>query len=196
VGAKFALIGEQLTGTVALFDIKKNNVLTSDPVNAGFSLALGSARSRGLEFDLNGKLPGGLMLWIAYAYLDAEVGQDAGDPNFGFPILKGDPLLNIPKHTGNVLVTKDFEIGEDKLTIGGGVNYVSSRLGETGVKSFRLPDYTLVRALASYEVSKHVRFSAEVENLFDKHYYPSSYSRLWVTPGTPRSFTFRMGYSF
>ena len=196
VGAKFELIPNQLTGTVAVFDIKKNNVLTSDPLNAGFSLALGSARSRGLEFDLNGQLPGGLMLWLAYAYLEAEVGEDAGDANFGFPILKGDPLLNIPKHSGNVLLTKDFEIGEDRFTIGAGVNYVSSRLGETGIQSFRLPAYTLVRALASYEVTEHVRFSVDVENLFDKVYYPSSYSRLWVSPGTPRSVTFRMGYSF
>jgi iron complex outermembrane receptor protein len=179
-----------------VFDIKKNNVLTSDPVNAGFSLALGSARSRGAEFDLNGKLPGDFMIWLSYAYLDAEVGQDAGDPNFGFPILKGDPLLNIPKHSGNLLLTKDIPIGNDKLTIGGGVNYVSSRLGETGIKSFRLPAYTLVKLLASYEVSDHVRVSAEVNNLFDKNYYPSSYSRLWVSPGTPRAFTAHLSYRF
>lgn len=195
-GAKFELIQNTLTGTIAVFDIKKNNVLTSDPVNAGFSLALGSARSRGLEFDLNGRLPGDVNIWLAYAYLNAEVGADAGDPNFGFPILKGDPLLNIPKHSGNLFVTKDIAIGEDTLTIGGGVNYVSSRLGETGIKSFRLPAYTLVKLLASYRVADHVRFSAEVENLFDKEYYPSSYSRLWVTPGTPRAITFRIGYDF
>jgi iron complex outermembrane receptor protein len=196
VGAKFALLGDALNGTIAVFDIKKNNVLTSDPVNAGFSLALGSARSRGAEFDLNGKLPGDFMIWLSYAYLDAEVGQDAGDPNFGFPILKGDPLLNIPKHSGNLLVTKDIPISNDKLTIGGGINYVSSRLGETGIKSFRLPAYTLVKLLASYEVSDHVRVSAEVNNLFDKNYYPSSYSRLWVSPGTPRAFTAHLSYRF
>jgi len=196
VGAKFAVLDDKLNGTIALFDIKKNNVLTSDPANAGFSLALGSARSKGIEFDLNGELPGGFNIWLSYAYLDAEVGENAGDPNFGFPILKGDPLLNIPEHSGNLMLTKDFAIGEDTLMLGAAVNYVSSRLGETGVTSFRLPDYTLVKLLASYAFTEQFTVSGEVSNLFDKHYYPSSYSRLWVTPGMPRAFTVRARFSF
>ena len=197
VGAKFATSDERISGTIAVFDIKKNNVLTADPNNAGFSLALGSARSRGVEFDLNGELPGEMKVWFSYAYLDAEARATAGDPNgFGFLIQKGDPLLNIPKHSGNLFVSRDFKIGEDTLMIAGGVNYISSRLGETGVTSFRLPSYTLVKAIVSYEVSESFKIAAEVDNLFDKHYYPSSYSRLWVTPGTPRAFTVRGSYKF
>ena len=122
--------------------------------------------------------------------------ENAGDPNFCFPILKGDPLLNIPEHSGNLMLTKDFAIGEDTLMLGAAVNYVSSRLGETGVTSFRLPDYTLVKLLASYAFTEQFTVSGEVSNLFDKHYYPSSYSRLWVTPGMPRAFTVRARFSF
>jgi len=196
-GAKFALLDKALNGTIAIFNITKNNVLTSDPNNAGFSLALGRARSRGLEFDLNGKLPGDMTLWLSYAYLDAESLVTAGDPNgFGFLIRKGDPLLNIPKNSGNILLTKDFTLGNDKLTLGGGVNYVSKRLGETGVTSFQLPAYTLVKLLASYDIGEHIEISGEVNNLFNVHYYPSSYSRLWVTPGAPREFTARLNYRF
>lgn len=196
VGAKFALLDNALKGTVALFDIKKNNVLTADPNNAGFSLALGEARSRGVEFDLTGQLPGDVQIWLTYAYLDVQNAKEAGDPNFGFLIRKGDPLLNIPKQSGNLLLTKDFSIGGRTLMIGGGLNYVSSRLGETGVTSFRLPAYTLAKVVASYEVMPGVHLSGEVNNLFDKQYYPSSYSRLWVTPGTPRQFMVRLGYAF
>lgn len=197
VGAKFATADEKISGTIAVFEIKKNNVLTADPANPGFSLALGSARSRGVEVDLTGELPGEIRFWASYAYLDAEATEDANDPNgFGLLIRKGDPLLNIPKHSGNLLLTKDFKIGDDTLQIGGGVNYISKRLGETGVTSFRLPSYTLVRAFASYEVSESFKIAAEVDNLFDKHYYPSAYSRVWVTPGTPRAFTVRGTYKF
>jgi iron complex outermembrane receptor protein len=195
VGAKFTLLGT-LSGTVALFEVKKNNVLTADPINAGFSRALGSARSRGLEFDLSGELPGQVNVWLAYAYLDAEVGANAGDPNFGFMLVKGDPLLNIPKHSANILATKDFAIGKRTMMIGAGVNYVSSRLGETGINSFRLPEHTLVKLVASYELSENFKLSGEVNNVFDEVYYPSSFARLWVTPGTPRSFTARLSYSF
>jgi iron complex outermembrane receptor protein len=196
-GTKFAFLDKRLNGTIALFTITKNNVLTSDPNNAGFSLALGKARSRGVEFDLNGKLPADITLWLSYAYLDAESRVTAGDPNgFGFLIRKGDPLLNIPKHSGNILLTKDFTIANNKLTIGGGVNYVSKRLGETGITSFKLPAHTLVKLLASYDLGEHFQLSGDVSNLFNVHYYPSSYSRLWVTPGAPRTFTVRIGYRY
>src|SRR5205823_4669621 len=103
--------------------------------------------------------------------LDAESLVTAGDPNgFGFLIRKGDPLLNIPKHSGNILLTKDVTLGNNKLTFGGGVNYVSRRLGETAVTAFKLPAYTLVRLLASYDFGKHFTVSGDINNLFNVHY--------------------------
>ena len=206
VGAKFALFDDMLNGTVAAFETKKNNVLTADPANPGFSQGLGKARSRGIEFDATGKLPAGFRLTVAYAYLDAEVRTAALDPNFGFELRVGDPLINIPKNSGSVLLFKDFEFGERKLTLGAGVNYVGKRLGETGYRFpnaagvagqgsfFNLPAYTLTRVNASFDVTPHFRVSGEVTNLFDKDYFPSSYSRLWITPGTPRTWTVRLGY--
>ena len=137
VGAKFALFDEMLNGTIAAFETKKNNVLTADPANPGFSQGLGKARSRGIEFDATGELPAGFRLTVAYAYLDAEVRTAAIDPNFGFELRVGDPLINIPKNSGSVLLFKDFEFGEQKLTLGAGVNYVGKRLGETG---YRFPN--------------------------------------------------------
>ena len=37
--------------------------------------------------------------------------------------------------------------------------------------------------------TKLLRLTLDVDNLFDKTYYTSSYSRLWVTPGTARTVT-------
>ena len=206
VGAKFALFNDMLNGTVAAFETKKNNVLTADPANPGFSQGLGKARSRGVEFDATGQLPAGFRVTVAYAYLDAEVRTASLDPNFGFELRVGDPLINIPKNSGSVLLFKDFEFGERKLTLGAGVNYVGKRLGETGYRFpnaagvagqgsfFNLPAYTLTRVNASFDITSHFRVSGEVTNLFDKDYFPSSYSRLWITPGTPRTWTVRLGY--
>ena len=116
--------------------------------------------------------------------------------DFAQQILKGDPLINIPKHTANLLVTKEFEIGESgKFTVGAGVNHISKRLGETGT-AFYLPSYTLVRALASYEPNESMKFSLDVSNLFDKRYYPASYHRYWVAPGAPRAITGRVAFFF
>ncbi len=200
-GAKLSLFNERLTGTLAYFNTKKTNVLTADPINSGFSLAVGEAESQGAEFELSGKLPAGFRVQLNYSYIDAQVAKDAIDPNFGFALRKGDPLIGIPKNSASALVFKDFEIGEFALTLGAGVNYVGKRLGETGFRFsdgsfFYLPGYTLTRALMTFSPTKSIRISGEVTNLFDTNYYASSYSRLWVTPGTPRQFMGRIGFSF
>jgi len=186
VGAKLALLDGKLIGTVSVFNLTKSNVLAADPGNPGFSLPIGEARSRGVEFDLAGKLPGDLDLWFSYALVDAEARNDVADLNFGFAIRAGDPLLNIPRHTLNVQLSKDFEIGSMKLLFGGGVQHVSERLGATGT-SFTLPDYTLARLFASLTVTQNVDIFADVSNLFDAKWYSNSFNDLWVQPGSPRA---------
>lgn len=195
-GLRFISPDDTITATLAAYHMKKNNILTSDPVNAGFSIAAGKARSRGIEADVTARLPGGFNVLATYAYTDAEWISSSLDVSFGLAIQPGDPLINIPKHAANLLVTKEFDLGDaGVITIGGGVNYTSKRLGETGF-DFYLPDYTLVRAMASYAPSESVKLSVDATNLFNETYYPASYHRYWVTPGTPRAVTFRVDFSF
>jgi len=195
IGAKFMTPDGRLTSTLSLYKMKKDNVLTADPANAGFSKPAGSAESKGIEFDLNAKLGAGFEAFLTYAYTDAGWASDANDPNFGFQIRKGDPLINIPKHQGNALLFKNFSIGEHKAMLGAGVTHVSRRLGETAT-SFFLPSYTIAKVLASIELSDQIKLTADVNNLFDKKYYASSYAALWIQPGTPRSFSVRANFKF
>lgn len=194
-GAKVSLLGGRLTGTATYFDTSKTNVLTADPINAGFSLAIGEARSRGAEANLTGSLPGGFRVNLNYAHTRAEVAKDVLDPNFAVPLRKGDPLLNIPRNTASGLVFKDFAVAGSKLTLGGGVQYVGRRVGETATQFF-LPAYTLTQVMASFEPTDHIRLAGEVTNLFDVTYYPSSYARVWVAPGNPRQFMLHATYRF
>lgn len=198
VGAKFAGWNDRLTGTIAAFQTSKTNVLTSDPLNPGFSRSLGRARSRGVEADADLALPAGFRLSATFAYIDAEVREAAIEPNFGFALRAGDPLINIPKTSGSALVVKDFLLGTRKLTLGGGVNYVGRRLGETGYRFpdgsfFELPAYTVARIHGAVDLTERVRLSGEVTNLFDREFFTNSYSRLWVMPGAPRQFFLRLG---
>lgn len=195
IGGKYTSPDGRITSTLALFTMTKDNVLTADPVNSGYSLAIGKARSKGVEFDLNAQLPGDMQLYLTYSYTDAEAARDMVDPDFGLSILEGDPLINIPKNQASALLMKDLFFGDNTVTLGGGVNYVSQRLGETGV-DFYLPSYTLVKLLASWQPTEQLKLSVDVNNLFDKRYYASSYARSWVAPGSPRTFTARVGYTF
>jgi iron complex outermembrane receptor protein len=53
-----------------------------------------------------------------------------------------------------------------------------------------------VKLFGSFEVTQNLKLWAEVNNLFDKVYYPNSYAQLWVNPGAPRTWTVRGQYSF
>lgn len=195
VGVKLTSGDKKLSGTIALFTMKKTNVITADPVNSGFSVAIGEAESRGVEVDFSGELPGQFRVQLSYAYTDAESATGVLDPDFRKVVAAGDPLINIPEHNASVLLFKDFDIRGRELTFGAGVKYISSRLGETGTDFF-LPSYTLAKLLASYEVMENLTLWGEVTNLFDERYYPASYSALWVAAGAPRQFQMRATYEF
>ncbi|MBW8812934.1 MAG: TonB-dependent siderophore receptor [Caulobacterales bacterium] len=196
IGVKLQTPDHRITATIALYKMDKDNIITADPVNTGFSIAIGKAQSKGVEVDVDGKLPGDVYGKLSYAYTDAKTTTPILDADFGRPIPAGAKLLDVPKNSFNLLLSKDFEFNQDRvLTVGGDVHYVGKRLGETAT-TFMLPSYTLVELFASYTPVEHVKVSAEVHNLFDKFYIPASYSQLWMTPGSPRTFTVRVAYTF
>lgn len=196
VGVKFQAPNGRLAGTLAIYDMEKSGLITADPVNTGFSLAIGRAKSRGVELDVNGDLGAGVKFYGSYAYIDAKMANAILDPDFSLPVPAGAPLLGIAKHSGNLLVFKDIDLSDNQVvTLGAGVNYVGRRLGETGT-AFELPGYALAKAFVAYQPNANWKLSADVSNLFNKTYYPASYSRLWILPGTPRTFTVKATYSF
>jgi iron complex outermembrane receptor protein len=193
IGARFDIAG--LQATLALFSMTKTNILTADPVNAGFSIAIGEARSQGVEVDLAGELPGGVKVWLSYAYVDAQAANDVLDFNFALTIRSGDRLINVPEHTLSLTASKGFELGGRDLELGGSLLYVGERLGETAT-TFELPSYTTLRLFGSYALTDALEIAAEVNNLADEEYYTNSFSRLWVAPGAPRNATVTLRYRF
>ncbi len=196
IGTKLNLLDGKLTGTIALFSLTKDNVLAADPANPGFSVPIGRARSRGLEVDLNGKLPGDVDLLVSYAFVDATARAAVLDPNFSLNIRVGDRLINIPRHQFNLQAAKAIPITNTiKLTLGGGVQHTGGRLGETATQFF-LPAYTLARLFARADITERVEIFAEVSNLFNATYYTNSFAQLWVQPGQPRAATVALRYKF
>lgn len=195
VGVKFAAFRGRLTGTLAAYQLDKANVLATDTLNPGFSVAIGKARSRGIELDATGKLGSDIDVLLSYAYTNAEARSRVLDPNFSFQIQPGDPLINIPRHNLNLQAVRRFEIGRREATFGMGVQHVGSRNGETGT-DFKLPAHTLVRVFGQVEVIEDVELFGSVTNLFDAHWYANSYSPVWVQPGTPRTASVGLRASF
>ena len=190
LGAKWERADKRLGATLALFDIRKRNVLTGDPANAGFSISAGEVGSRGVELDLAGQVTTQWRVTASLAYNDVSVLADN-------TLLVGSRLLNTPRINGSVLAVYESALSSGTLYgIGGGFTHMGERLGQTGEPDFQLPTYTTAKATAYWRVSPTLRASLDVDNLFDTRYYTSSYSRVWVTPGSARSITLGLQAKF
>ena len=182
LGTKLDMPG-RITASAALFDITKRNVLVSDSSSGEtvYSVA-GEVRSRGLELDASGQLSDRWSLIGSYAYTDAEVTKD--------PALEGKRLQNVAKHTGSLSAVYDVGslLGGDDLRVGAGARYVGQREGDAK-NSFNLPGYTVADLFASYDTKlegQKVKFQLNVKNQFDRTYYTSAVSTVFVSMGDAR----------
>ncbi|RJF64229.1 TonB-dependent siderophore receptor [Rhodopseudomonas palustris] len=185
-GLKFDL-NKRLSGTLAVYDIDKKNVLVSQ-FNAGTGLneyrAAGKVRSRGVEFDVTGRLDDHWSTIASYGYTDAIVTED--------PALVGKRLQNVAMNTASLFLVYDFGTAlPGRLRIGGGPRYVGDRPGDS-TNSFVLPAYTVADIFASYQTQTGpfpVTYQFNVKNLFDSVYYPSAVNTLNVAVGDARRFS-------
>jgi iron complex outermembrane receptor protein len=156
-GLKFFARHLGLSGTVAAYQLKRRNVLTSDPNAPGQSIQAGEQRARGVEVDLVYEPSSALSTLFSYAYTDAEVTEDND-----LPI--GDRLASVPEHRGRLAAR--YRLQTIPLEFGAGITYTSEReltLPNTATVS----SLTLVDAQASWDFGV-VSLGVSVVNLTDR----------------------------
>jgi iron complex outermembrane receptor protein len=164
---------------VTWFDIRKRNVLTTDPRDVNFLAPVGALTSRGVEIDASLRLARRWQAVVNYAWTRAR----NDDRTFATPL-----ALNVPDHSGTAFVVHRFDAGTGgDWLLSGGVAYVGRRSGATDASGLILPAYTKVKAAAEIPLRASLTFRAEVDNLVDEHYAQSSYNSLWIYPGAPRT---------
>ena len=182
-GVKFD-INKRLSGTMALYDIDKKNVLVTQ-LNSATGLTefrtAGKVRSRGVEIDVTGRLTDSWSMIGSYGYTDARVTED--------PILIGKALQNVALNTASLYLVYDFGTAlPGRLRVGAGAHYVGDRPGDAA-NTFVLPSYVVADAFATYETKYQtlpVIYQLNVKNLFDTVYYPSAVNDLNVAMGDAR----------
>lgn len=160
------------------FDIAKINILTTDPLDAGFNAPVGELNSRGVEADLSVRLGRRWQVVVNYSWVDAR----NDDSTFATPA-----VLGVPEHAGTLLVVHRLPLAGGEWQLSGGVAYVGDRAGSLDATPLVLPDYVKAKAAVEAPVAPGLRFRLEADNLFDARYAASSYSRLWIYPGAPRT---------
>jgi len=177
VGVKFDTPGKNGLLTLAAFDLVRKNVLTSDPVNTGYSVAVGEQRSRGFEAELTQDLGNGLSVMAAYAYIDGEVTEDTVAANVG------KPLNAVPRHSFSLWTQYRFRGALAGWWAGVGARGESAKRGYSF--SYTVPGYAVADLGFGYTAS-HWRAAFNVKNVFDKAYYAGGLNNNVLPVGNPR----------
>ena len=181
-GIKVAPGAGRLNGTIALFDIRKDNVLAPDPENQLFSVQNGKVRSKGVEFEFRGNLRSGLDVLASYAFIQAQVTESVV-----YPV--GNLLPNAPRHSGAMWMTYRAPSGPfRRLGLSAGVITTVARQ-DNYYNTALLPGYARLDVGAFYEIpvgdTQKVRLSLNIQNALDRTYYLASNGWDQVRPGSP-----------
>ncbi|WP_407702205.1 TonB-dependent siderophore receptor [Verminephrobacter aporrectodeae] len=178
-------LGGQVTGALALFDLVRQNVRTTDREHPGFSVQTGEQRARGLELEIGADLRSGWKLTGAYSWTQTKVTRDNN------AAIVGRPLNLTPRHTLATWAT--YQLPQSpRTTLGLGGRCVSEQIG---AYPFTLPAYCVADASVRYQ-GPNYRVTAGVRNLFNRAYYDGAITADVVSPAAPRSFSLGLAYFF
>ncbi|MEL0628345.1 TonB-dependent siderophore receptor [Psychromonas aquatilis] len=198
LGLKYMSDDESISGSVALFNIVKSNVVTVDPTTVGSGtysyVQIGEVRSRGVEFDSKFQLTDSLDLAANYTYLDVEVTKDT--------LYEGTTPLYNPEHSASLWANYVTDEGIFRGSkVGAGVRYVGEMQKNTANTQGMVPDYTIVDLSLGYELGNALPSlegaSADliVSNLFDTDSY-TCYDEDSCWNNEDRSIELKVNYTF
>lgn len=169
------------------FVIEKDNMPISDPLNAGFEVAKGRARSKGAELTVDGYATSNLYLSAGYGYTDTEVLRTDDET------LEGNRFVNVPLHTA-ALQSRYYLNAVTGLSLGGTVSYVDERPANAD-NSVTLPRYTRVDLGAYYAVTDALQLDLLLNNVTDEEIFsPASFDGVVREEG--RTYLARVKYLF
>ena len=183
-GVKGSWLDDRLRATAAVYELTKENLATPHPDASLSALGVvelaGEARSRGVEFDIQGDLSKSWSVIGSYSYIDARITEDT--------LTKGNRLPNVPRNSGSFWVNHQFvELGLPNLGAGLGVYAMTDRQGDRD-NTITLPGFARLDAALHYvhrmERSK-VYFRLNVQNLLNQEYFMAARNRATVYPGEP-----------
>lgn len=162
-GVKFALQPAGLSGTVALFQLRRQNVPTPSPADPFVQIQTGEQRAQGLETDLVWEPTRALSVLFTYAFTDAEVTEDNSLP-------VGDRLPRTPRHSGRIATRYRVSSGPLRgLGIGAGLSAGSKR-EITLPNTIATEAYYSIDAQGSYRW-RNYELGVSVINLTNNRYF-------------------------
>jgi len=183
-GVKTELLRRRLFLTGAFFNIDKSNILRTDPAlgpqgnNSNAVLAIGKARSRGFEANLEGFITSRWYATFNYAFVGTEILKDS------VAAAIGKPMANAPRHTVGLFTRYNFL---KNTGIGFGLEGVTERIEPYA--GIRANGYVVADASIYQDITKWSRLQFQVTNIANSTYALSCLfaARAGNIPGQPRA---------
>lgn len=178
VGIKQDFLDNRLSATLALYQLTRQNLLTTDPVDPTIRIQTGEQKSRGVELDVAGQILPGWNVIATYAYTDAFVSKDKR------PFFVDDQLVGAPYHSASLWTTYELQSPNWKgLGFGLGLVYA----GDVQVSlpnSFKAPSYLRTDASLFYR-RNNFRVGLNFKNLFNIKYFYTDGNVNAIYPAPP-----------
>jgi len=189
VGLKFQPNGFDGHFTIAAFDLKRQNALTTDPNNFMLQNQNGEVTSRGIELEAVANVAPGLKVIGAFTTYDLFISKDLD------PALLGRAPTNTPQQMASGWADYTFQEGPLRgFGFGGGVRYIGPSFANTA-NTLVVPSVVLGDAAVHYEWQSW-RAALNVVNLTDEIYVASCASAASCFYGDRRRVTASLGYKW
>lgn len=202
LGVKYQPPGSDLLLTAAVYDLKRQNIVTTNV--AGATEPVSEVQVRGLELEATGNVTENLSLTASYTYTNSKM-TEVGDPRD-----KNRALPLIPEHQASVWADYDWHQGAlAGFGVGFGARFVGSTdniaVGSMGfvrdASDGHSSAYTVYDAVVRYDLGqldsslRGASVSLNASNLFDKEYLATC-DGFYCYAGDPRRVTASLDYKW
>lgn len=194
LGAKSEYLDGKLNASIALFQLKQDNMAELDtsgarrPNGDDAYVAVQGVTTRGVELEVSGELSRGWQVHAGYTYSRS---RDRDGRRVS---------TTQPEQVFKLATTYRLPGDWHRLTVGGNLlwqgNTYFTQAIEGRDRRFIQDSYAILGLMAAYDVSKDLRLSVNLNNVFDKAYYSGIGTYNSVYYGAPRNVLAQARYRF
>lgn len=194
IGAKGEYLDGRLNASIALFQLKQDNVAELDPSGVSTPsggtayIAIPGVTTRGVELEVSGEVMPGWQVNAGYTYSRS---RDRDGKRVS---------ATQPEHLFKVATAYRLPGDWHRLTVGANLHWQSNTYFSQEVASsshrFTQDAFGVLGLMTGYDVNKNLRLTVNLNNVLDKHYYSGMGSYNSVFYGAPRNVFAQLRYKF
>ncbi len=194
IGAKGEYLEGRLNASIALFQLKQDNVAEPDPSGASTPtggaayIAIPGVTTRGVELEVSGEVMPGWQINAGYTYSRS---RDRDGKRVS---------ATQPEHLFKLATAYRMPGDWHRLTVGANLHWQSNTYFSQEIDAhdhrFTQEAFGVLGLMAGYDFSKDLRLTVNLNNVLDKHYYSGMGSYNSVFYGAPRNVYAQLRYKF